>query len=57
MSADVPGQAPKFEELVAITLEIVPELLVANGVLSSDHASEVALKVMAERREIARLEA
>ena len=56
-SADVPGlccEAADFEELVATVLGIVPELLVANAVLSHGDASEVPVKVVAERREIAR---
>ena len=56
-SADVPGlccEAAGFEELVATVLGIVPELLVANAVLSHGDASEVPVKVVAERREIAR---
>jgi hypothetical protein len=57
-SADVPGlccEAPEFDELLAIVLGIVPELLVSNGVLSHADASEIPVKVLAERREIARL--
>jgi Domain of unknown function (DUF1902) len=57
-STDVPGlccEAAEFEELVATVLAIVPELLVANAVLSHGETSEVPVKVMAERREIARL--
>ncbi|MGH6903250.1 MAG: DUF1902 domain-containing protein [Geminicoccaceae bacterium] len=53
----VPGlccEAPEFEELVAIVLGVVPDLLVANGVLSRGEASEVPVRVLAERREIAR---
>jgi hypothetical protein len=57
-SADVPGlccEAAEFEELVTTVLAIVPELLVANAVLSHAEASEVPVKVVAERREVARL--
>ena len=56
-SADVPGlccEAAEFDDLVAIVLGIVPELLVASGVLSHDDASEVPVKVKAERHEVAR---
>ena len=41
-SADVPGlccEAAEFEELVTTVLAIVPELLVANAVLSNAEAS------------------
>jgi hypothetical protein len=57
-SADVPGlccEASAFEELVATVLGLVPELLVANAVLSHGDAREVPIKVVAERREVARL--
>jgi hypothetical protein len=57
-STDVPGlccEAAEFEALVAAVLGIVPELLVSNAVLSHGDDSEVPVKVVAERREIARL--
>ena len=57
-SGDVPGlccEAAEFEELVATVLGLVPELLVANAVLSPGDAREVPVKVVAGRREVARL--
>ena len=57
-SPDVPGlccEAADFEELVATAVGLVPELLVANAVLSHIDAYEVPVKVVAQRQEIARL--
>jgi Domain of unknown function (DUF1902) len=48
-------EAAEYEELVATVLGIVPELLVSNALLSHGDDSEVPVKVVAERREIARL--
>jgi hypothetical protein len=56
-SGDVPGlccEAQTFEELLDIVVDLVPELLVENGVLTSAEAAEVPLTVTAERRAIAR---
>lgn len=56
-SGDVPGlccEAQTFEELLDIVVDLVPDLLVANGVLTGTEAAEVPLTATAERRAIAR---
>lgn len=56
-SSDVPGlccEAKTFEELLDVVVDLVPDLLVENGVLTGAEAAEVPLTVTAERRTIAR---
>ena len=56
-SGDVPGlccEAHAFEELLDIVVNLVPDLLVDNGVLTGAEAAEVPLTVTAERRAVAR---
>lgn len=54
---DVPGlccEAETFEELLDVVVDLVPDLLVENRVLTGAEAAEVPLTVTAERRAIAR---
>ena len=51
-SAEVPGlcaEAASLEALIAIVVDLVPELLVANGVAAADALGEVPIRVVAER--------
>ncbi len=55
-SDDVPGlcaEAPTVEELTAVVLELVPELLVLNGVLAEGDAGEIPVRITAERDAVA----
>jgi hypothetical protein len=56
-SDDVPGlcvEAPTVEELTVVVLELVPELLVLNGVLAEGEAGETPVRITAEREAVAR---
>ena len=56
-SDDVPGlcaEASTVEELTAVVLELVPELLVLNGVLAKGEAGEIPVRITAEREAVAR---
>jgi hypothetical protein len=56
-SEDVPGlcaEAGSVEELTAVVLELVPELLVANGVIpAGDPPRDIPVRLTAERRAVA----
>ena len=55
-SADVPGlcaEAASLEALVAVVVDLMPTLLVANGVLGADSSGEVPIRVIAERIAVA----
>ena len=55
-SVDVPGlcaEAVSLEALIAIVVELVPELLIANGVAAADAVGEVPIRVVAERMTVA----
>ena len=41
------------EALIAIVVDLVPELLVANGVAAADAMGEVPMRVVAERMAVA----
>jgi hypothetical protein len=55
-SGEVPGlcaEAASLEALIAIVVDLVPELLVANGVMTADALGEVPIRVVAERMAMA----
>jgi Domain of unknown function (DUF1902) len=55
-SDDVPGlcaEAASLEALIAIVVDLVPELLVANGVAAADALGGVPIRVVAERMAVA----
>lgn len=55
-SEDVPGlcaEAASFDALIAVISDLVPELLVANGLADADAAMRAPVRVVAERRLIA----
>lgn len=56
-SDDVPGlcaEAATVEELTTAVLDLVPELLVANGVLAEGEAGAIPVHITAERDAVAR---
>ncbi len=56
-SRDVPGlccEAATFDELMQVALALVPELLVANGVMVEQETNEVPVRFVAERQAVAR---
>ena len=55
-SDEVPSlcaEAASLEALIAIVVELVPELLVANGVAAAAATGEVPIRVVAERMAVA----
>ena len=55
-SVEVPGlcaEAASLEALIAIVVDLVPELLIANGVATADAVGEVPIRVVAERMAVA----
>ncbi len=56
-SDDVPGlcaEAASLEELTTAILNLVPELLVANGVITAADLDDIPVRLTAERQVIAR---
>lgn len=55
-SAEVPGlcaEAATLEALIAVVVDLVPKLLVANGVAAAETLGEVPIRVVAERMAVA----
>jgi hypothetical protein len=55
-SEDVPGlcaEAASLEALIEVVVDLVPELLVANGVAAAEAMGEVPIRVVAERMAVA----
>lgn len=55
-SDDVPGlcaEAATLEQLTDVVLELVPELLVANGVIAAASADDIPIQITAQRNAIA----
>jgi hypothetical protein len=55
-SAEVPGlcaEAASLEALIAVVVDLVPELLVANGVVAAEDLGEVPIRLVAERMAVA----